>query len=377
MNNCLGIINLSEIDTNFGVLCQSRPTSMLPFGGRYRIIDFMLSNMVNSGISGIGVFTGNKVRSVMDHLGSGKPWDLDRKLNGLFLFTPTYDYTSTYKRMGDLDLFYQNSNFIKFAKQEHLLLSKSYMLANIDLNDAYWDFVNSGADISLVYKRVTDDSFRYIGCDKIYLNDNGTFKSVGTNLGKEDTFNLSLEMYFMKKEVYFDILFEAIEQGSANFLKQAVFNLLHRYKVHTYQFDGYVACINNVRNYFDANFDILNPEIATELFFKNGQIFTKVKDEPSAYYKDNAHVKNAFVANGCQIDGTVENAILFRGVRVEKGAEIKNAIVMQKSVIRRGVTLNHVILDKRTRVEEGISLMGDHASPFVAGKQSVISKEAL
>jgi len=350
---------------------------MLPFAGRYRIIDFMLSNMVNNGITGVGVFMGNKVRSVMDHLGSGKPWDLDRKINGLFLFTPTYDYTSTYKRMGDLELFYQNNSFIKYAKQEHLLLTKSYMLCNIDLNDAYNDFVNSGADISLIYKKVTDDEYRYIGCDKLYFDETGAFKSIGTNLGKENQFNLSLEMYFMKKEVYFDILFEAIEQGSANFLKQAVFNSLHRYKVHTYAYDGYVACINNIRNYFDANFDILKPEIAQELFFKYGQIFTKVKDEPSAYYRSSANVKNAFVANGCQIDGTVENAILFRGVKVEKGAHIKNSIIMQKSIIQKDVKLNYAILDKRTHIQKGATLLGDRSSPFVAGKKAVISKEVF
>ena len=377
MNNCLGIINLSEIDTNFGVLCQSRPTSMLPFAGRYRVIDFMLSNMVNSGITGIGIFTGNKVRSVMDHLGSGKPWDLDRKLNGLFLFTPTYDYTSTYKRMGDLELFYQNTNFVKYAKQDHLFLSKSYMLANINLEEAYNDFLDSGADISLIYKRVTDEGYRFIGCDKLHLDDNGNFLNIGTNLGKEKSFNLSLEMYFIKKDVYFDILFDAIEQGTANFLKQAIFNRLHHYKVHTYEFDGYVACINNIRNYFDANFDILKPEIASELFFKNGQIFTKVKDEPSAYYQEHACVKNAFVANGCQINGTVENAILFRGVKVEEGAVIKNAIIMQKSIIKKDVKLNHVILDKRTRVEDSIILNGDVSNPFIAGKQAVISKEVF
>lgn len=377
MNNCLGIINLSEIDTNFGVLCQSRPTSMLPFAGRYRIIDFMLSNMVNSGITGVGIFTGNKVRSVMDHLGSGKPWDLDRKLNGLFVFTPTYDYTSTFKRMGDLELFYQNTNFIKYAKQEHVFMAKTYMLANIDLDVAYRDFLKSGADISIIYKHVDDEDHRFIGCDKLHLDDMGNFINIGTNLGKEKTFDLSLEMYFMKKEVYFDILFDAIENGSANFLKQAVFNNLHRYKVHTYAFDGYVACINNIRNYYDANFDILNPEIARELFFKNGQIFTKVKDEPSAYYKENAKVNNAFVANGCQVDGTVENAILFRGVKVEKGAVVKNAIVMQKSVIQRDVQLDHVILDKRTRVEAGVTLNGDIANPYISGKQAVISKEAF
>lgn len=377
MKNCLGIVNLSEIDNNFGVLCQSRPTSMLPFAGRYRVLDFILSNMVNSGITGIGVFTGNKVRSVMDHLGSGRPWDLDRKINGLFLFTPTYDYTSTYKRVGDLDLFYQNNSFIKYAKQEHLFLSKSYMVANIDLNAAYQDFVDSGADISMIYKPVEDRDHAFIGCDKIHLDKKGNFESVGTNLGKDAHFNLSLEMYFMKKEVYFDILFDAIEKGSANFLKQAVFNNLHKYKVITYQFDGHVSCISNIKNYAEANFAILNPEVSNDLFFKHGQIFTKVKDEPSTYYKSNAKVKNSFIANGCQIDGYVENSIIFRGVKIEKGAIVKNSIIMQKADIQKNVHLNHVILDKRATINAGVTLIGEPNNPYIAGKKASIAKEVV
>lgn len=377
MKNCLGILNLSEIDINFGVLCQHRPTSMLPFGGRYRVIDFILSNMVNSGITGIGVFTGNKVRSVMDHLGSGQPWDLDRKINGLFLFTPTYDYTSTYKKVGDLDLFYQNNSFVRYAGQEYLFLSKTYMLANINLNEAYMNFVDSGADIGIIYKPVEDNSNAFIGCDKILLDDKKKFVNVGTNLGKEKQFNLSLEMYFMKKEVYFDILFDAIESGSANFLKQAIFNSLHKYKVYTHAFHGHVSCINNIKNYVDANFAILNPEVASDLFFKNGQIFTKVKDEASTYYKANSKVKNSLIANGCQIDGHVENSIIFRGVRIDKGAVIKNSIVMQKSIIYENATLNHVVLDKRTTINPEVKLIGEPNTPYVAGKKSSIAKEVF
>src|SRR5690606_29890491 len=146
-----------------------------------------------------------------------------------------------------------------------------------------------------------------IGCDKMNFNASGDFESIGTNLGMEDSFNLSLEMYFIKKNVYFDMLFDAIEKGNANYLKQAVLHSLSKYIIRTYEFKGYVACINNVRNYFDANMAILNADISNELFFKNGHIFTKVKDEPSTHYKKNARIKNSFIANGCQIDGYVEN----------------------------------------------------------------------
>ncbi|MBM7562353.1 glucose-1-phosphate adenylyltransferase subunit GlgD [Fusibacter tunisiensis] len=375
MKNCLGIINMSENDSTMGALTQNRPTAMLPIAGRYRVIDFVLSNMVNSGITGIGVFTGNKVRSVMDHLGSGQPWDLDRKLNGLFVFTPTYDYHSIHRKIGDLELFFENNSFVKYAKQDYLLFSKSYMLANIDYNEAFKAFLESGADISIVYKKVKDKSNAFLGCDKIHFDDDGVFESIGTNLGMDIEFNMSMEMYFIKKSVYFEILYDAVEKGNANYLKQAIFNNLDKYKVHTHEFKGHVFPINTIKNYFNANMGILKSDIEKDLFFSNGHILTKVKDEPSTYYKQNAKVKNSFVANGCIIDGYVENSIIFRGVKIDKGCIIRNSIVMQKSDIQENVHLNYVILDKRAKVSKGVTLIGDPSSPYIASKKATITRE--
>lgn len=375
MKNCLGLINLSESGDAFGALCQGRPVAMLPFGGRYRVIDFTLSNMVNSGITGIGVFTGNKVRSVMDHLGSGGPWDLDRKINGLFLFTPTSDYTTITQKVGDLDLFYQNRHFVEYAKQDTILMTKSYMIGNIDFSEAYADFIASDADISIVYKRVEDTHNRFIGNDKLTLDAEGRFVSIGTNLGMEPEFNLSLEMYFVKKSVYLDFLYRAVERGEANYMRQAMFSTLKDYKVRAFAYDGYIACMNTVRNYFEANMQTLNAEISEELFFKHGHIFTKVKDEPSTYYKRNAKMRNVFVANGCQIDGFVENSIIFRGVKIGTDSVVRNSIVMQKTHIEDNAHLNYVILDKRSGVRRGVTLVGDPSSPYVGGKKSVITRE--
>lgn len=375
MKNCLGIINLTENDVDLGSLCQHRPVAMLPFAGRYRLIDFALSNMVNGGISSVGVFTGNKVRSVVDHLGAGQPWDLDRKINGLFTFSPTYSYNAPALRPGDLSLFYQNNAFIEYAKQEHLFFCKTYLVANIDLKKAYESFLDSNADITILYKKVHDPSNLYLGCDKILLDDQGAFKNIGTNLGMEDTFNLSLEMFFIKKGVYFDLFNEAIEKGNANFLKQAIFNKLDELKVSTFEFDGTVLCVDNVKNYHHANMQTLKPDIAHELFSKNGLIYTKVKDEPSTFYKNDAKVRNCFVANGCEIDGFVENSIIFRGVKIGKNCIVRNSIVMQKSVISENTHLNYVILDKRATVEKDVTLIGDPSNPFVSNKQHVIKKE--
>ncbi len=376
MKNCLGIINLSENDLEMGALCQSRPVAMLPFAGRYRLIDFVLSNMVNAGITGIGVYTGNKVRSVMDHLGSGGPWDLDRKINGLYTFSPTYSYDSIQQRPGDVSLFYRNNAFIEMAKQDYLLFSKSYMIANIDLREAFEAFVDSGADIGILYKEVHDRKNRYIGLDKIHLDADGNFESIGTNLGMDDTFNLSLEMYFMKKSVYFELFNDAIEKGTANYLKQAVLDHLGQFEVTTFPVTGELLCINNIKNYLTGNMATLNPEVAESLFNRQRPIYTKVKDEPSTFYKSGSKVRNAYVANGCEIAGFVENSIIFRGVKIAKGCIVRNSIIMQKTHIGENAHLNYVILDKRLTVQSGVTLIGDPSSPFISGKDYTVKKEA-
>lgn len=375
MKNCLGIINLSENDLEMGALCASRPVAMLPFAGRYRVIDFALSNMVNSGISGIGVYTGNKVRSVMDHLGSGGPWDLDRKINGLYTFTPTYSYDSIHQKPGDMSLFYRNNMFIEKAKQDYLFFCKSFIVSNINLRAAFDAFVDSGADIGVLYKKVNDPRNRYLGLDKIHLDENGNFESIGTNLGMDSVFNLSMEMYFMKKSVYFEVFNDAIEKGNVNYLKQAVLSHMGQLKVMAYPYEGDILAVNNIKNYLSANMATLNPEISDALFNKKRPIYTKVKDEPSTFYKSHAKVKNAFVANGCEIDGFVENSIIFRGVKIGKGSIVRNSIIMQKTEIGENAHLNYVILDKRLTIKSGVTLIGDPTSPFISGKDYTYSKE--
>lgn len=377
MKQCLGLINLSESDHQFGLLTKERPLAMLPFAGRYRIIDFALSNMVNSGITNVGVFTGSKVRSVIDHLGSGQPWDLDRKINGLFIFSPTYDYNKGYQRLGDIGLFHQNRNFIEYSDQEYVLLCKSYYVGNIDFRALFERYLESKAEIGIVYKRIDDFERRFIGADRISIDENGHFKSIGTNLGMSDRFHLSMEMYFFKKELFLQLLSDAVEAGEHNFMKQVLLDAFNRYKVQPIEYLGSMYSINNVKNYYDANMHTLNPEQAHELFYRKGQIFTKVKDEPSTFYGPNAQVRNSFVANGCRIEGFVENSILFRGVRIGKGCIVRNSIIMQKTTVEENSHLNYVVLDKRSLVKSSVTLIGDPSSPFIGGKKAIITREGF
>ena len=375
MENCLGIVTLGRKDNNFGVLCRKRPDAMLPFAGRYRLIDIALSNMVNGGVSGIGLFTGNKIRSLMDHVRNGKVWDLNRNANGIKLYPPLYDNDPLYQKSGDINEFKKNEKFFIESKADNLFFSTTSMVANINLSKAYNEFRKSKADISLIYKREDNPSANLIGCKQITCDGDKKIKSVGMYIGKNEKTNIYLEMFFIKKRVFFEILNEAIERGNELYFQEAMLDALKGYDTRVYEFDGSILYINDVKSYYDANMKVLDVHYAKELFYKNGQMITKPKDEPPTYYRSSAKVKNSYIANGCKIDGIVENSIIFRGVNIETGSIIKNSIIMQESVISEGAHIEYTILDKHVVVKPNVMLIGNPSIPYVIGKGESISNE--
>lgn len=374
MDRCIGIINNGEKDTNFGGLCKHRPVYMLPFGGRYRLIDFTISNMVNNGIKTVAIYTGKKMRSTMDHIGNGNPWDLNRRFNGLFIFPPILenDYgVST----GDVHQFHSTEQFFEHAKEKYVFICNPDVLSKVDLNEAFKHFVDTNADITLVYKKQEDPHGDFIHKDNIVVDEEGNLLSLGLNLGVESEFNLFLEMGFLKKEVFLQLVRQAVERGDTNSIRDAVLKNIGHYHINTYEFKGHVESISNLKNYYDANMNLLKDEIAHELFYENGLVFTKSKDEPSTWYGKNASVKNSIIANGCIINGTVENSIIFRGVNIAEDAVVRNSIVMQKSAIEREAIVVNSILDKYTCVEERARIAGSSSMPYVVEKNQRIRRD--
>lgn len=374
MDRCIGIINSGDKDSNFGGLCKHRPVYMLPFGGRYRLVDFTISNMVNNGIKTVTIYTGKKMRSTMDHIGNGNPWDLNRRFNGLFIFPPLFEndyglYT------GDIHQFHSTEHFFEQAKEKYIFICNPDVLAKVDLNEAFNKFIETDADFTLFYKNQEDPDGDFIHKDKMILDSQGNLESIGLNLGTETEFNLFLEMGFIKKEVFLDLVRTSIERGDTYYLRDAMLRNRGKYRINTYEFKGHVENISDLKHYYDANMDLLDDKIADELFYKNGLIFTKSKDEPSTWYGENAMIKNSIVANGCIIDGHVENSVIFRGVKIGKGAVVKNSIVMQKSDIGINSTIVNSILDKYTCVDEGASIAGNSAMPYVVEKNQRIRKD--
>lgn len=373
MDNCLGIILNNNIENEFGSLCNNRPTYMLPYVGRYRLIDFTISNMVNHNIRTIALYTGDKIRSTMDHLGDGKPWELNRRFTGLFLFPPSYN-DNRIGRMGEVSQIHSTEPFFENMKEEYVFYAHPDVIAKVDLDHAFKKFIETDADITLIYKEQVDPKGELINVDKLHLNKAGELINIGLNLGTENTFNQYLGMGFMKKSVLMNLVKVATEKGIANLLKEAMLLQKHRLKINTYEYKGYLQTIRNLETYYKASMDLLDPEVYKNLFFKDGLVYTKAKDEPPTIYRDDSNVENSLIANGCVIEGTVEDSILFRGVKVGKGAIVKNSILMQKTEIGENAVVVNTILDKYSCIDQGVSVAGSPIIPYVLEKRGSIER---
>ncbi len=337
----MGIVDLQEKKSLIRELADQRAVESIPFAGRYRLIDFALSSMVNSGVRNVGIMLPDEPRSVLDHLRSGKDWDLARRHEGLFYLPYAKDDGD--QRKGDLKNFYHNLDYIEHSKERYVLLARGSFVYNMDFNPVLRFHQNTGADITMVYHTAAEES---IGKNVVLETaDNGLVEDISEKPAVYDGSKVSLSIYLMEKKVY---------------------------TIYAYEHDGYVAHIDSTAAYYKANMDILQPEVWEELFMGENSIYTKVKDEVPVQYKETAEVRNSLVANGCIIRGEVENSILFRGVTVGKDVKIKNSIIMQKGDIQDGSLVENVICDKNVTISKDKWLKGAPNYPLIVTKNVVI-----
>ncbi|MCM3571433.1 sugar phosphate nucleotidyltransferase [Neobacillus mesonae] len=327
----LGIIDATTYHEDLEDLLTHRSLAALPFAGRYRIIDFVLSNMVNSGIRSVAIFPKMQYRSLMDHLGSGKNWDLNRKRDGLFFF-PSAIVSSDYNKIGSFDLFAANMDYFYRSTQEYAIISNCFTVFNMDFHPLLDWHIHSGCDITEIHQ-------------------NGR----------------SLELYLIKTSLLMKLI-ETRHQTGYSCMRDVVQDLHHEYSVCHYEYNGYAVMIDSIENYFSTSMDLLEKDVWRKLFLKEQPILTKVKDEPPTKYLNGSAVKNSMIANGGLISGTVENSIISRGVKIGKGTVIKNCIIMQKCQIEENCYLDSVILDKDIKIEAGTKLIGTEKSPYVIRK---------
>ncbi|NLZ34888.1 MAG: glucose-1-phosphate adenylyltransferase subunit GlgD [Clostridiales bacterium] len=371
MNNCLGIINLDENESRMGELVRFRTLAAIPISARYRIIDFVLSNMANSGIHGIGIFTPKKSRSLINHITNGRSWDLHRKKDGLRIFN-FGDYDPFYD---DVRNFLDNMEFIEQSRKEYVLISPSYMICNIDYNNVLKKHIKDKNDITIVGKTVSNADEKFLGCEVLNLNNKERVISIGRNIGIEKNAIINMEMIIMKTELFVNIIYECVNTGIHRKIKEYIKSNLDNLKVGIYKFNGYLSCINSIKEYFDTNLDILNQDINNELFYCTNPIYTKSQDEPPTKYTENSRVLNSIIANGSYIEGEVRNCIIGRRVRIGKGAKIENCVIMQNSIIEDNVVMDKVVVDKGTLISENEKIKGTSNYPVTIQKQKTFLME--
>ncbi|MBU3109892.1 glucose-1-phosphate adenylyltransferase subunit GlgD [Clostridium gasigenes] len=370
MKSCFGIINLDEDESRMGELVRNRSLASVPIAGRYRVIDFVLSNMANSGIEGIGIFTKNKSRSLINHLTNGRPWDLHRKKDGLRVFNfgdhdPVND---------DVHNFMDNIEFIKQSRREYVLISPSYMACNIDYNEVINQHIKSKNDITVVYKQIFDTDGEFIDCEVLNIDNENKVNSIGKNIGirRGQLANISMEMYIMKTDIFINIVYSSIKSGMYRKIKQYISSNLDSLNVGAFEFKGYLACINSLKAYFDMNMDLLDKEVNKELFYDKNPIYTKAQDEAPTQYTKNSNVVNSIVANGSYIEGTLENCIVGRRVHIAEGTVIKNCIILQNTIIGPNANMNKVIANKGTIVKRDQSIIGTLDNPVTIQKAKAV-----
>lgn len=373
MKNIMGIINLRDDNNYLTELTHHRPLVAVPIAGRYRIIDFVLSNMVNSGISNVGILTENKGSSLAGHLGSGKDWDLDRKRDGLFLLHPDYSQYPMGNHKWDFRHFSSHLEYINYSRQKYVIIASGNVICNIDYTEAVAFHQKNHADITVLYKECSEqEKSDFDNCTTIDMKKDGRVVDMHMSPGKARGNKVAMEIYIMEKSLLIDLINTCIARGEYDMVKDGIIKNLANLKIYGYPYQGYLAKINSVQSYYKHSLDLIKPEIWKELFFNPGLIYTKIKDTAPAKYSEYTDVKNSLVANDCVIEGKVENSILFRGVKVGKGTVVKNSIIMAKCIIDENVILENVISDKETYITKEKRLKGEHNYPMVIRKKSVI-----
>ncbi len=369
----MGIVFSNLNDGNVSELTEVRTMGSVPFCGRYRLIDFALSSMVNSGISKVGVITKTNYQSLMDHLGSGKDWDLARKNGGLFLLPPFGNKASDRLYGSRLEALKGALHFIARSTEEHVVMSDSDCIYNMDLKEVVDYHEEKMSDITMVYRKKETSYMESKHIVSMELNENNRVVDISINPYKEGNFNQYIKVIVMKRQLLQQLVSEAISHGKTELERDVIIPALNILSVYGYEYSGYYGRVESLDSFYSANMDMLEKENRNSIFnIANSSIHTKVKDSPPTMYGDNAHIENSVIADGCVIDGEVINSIVFRGARIAKGAVVKNCIVMQDNIIGSNASLNAIITDKNVVVRDKIVLSGSENHPFFIRKGKIV-----
>lgn len=367
----LGVIFSNMHDEMIPELTSQRTTGSVPFGGRYRMVDFPLSNMVNAGIQNVGIITKSNYQSLMDHLGSGRFWDLSRKIGGLRILPPFGQaHTGVYR--GRLEALVNILDYVEHSSAKYVVLADCDTVANMDYQKLIAYHEAKQADITIAYKKM-ELSKESAALNTVFdLDENGAIVDTQIFPARGGNYCVDLNVMVLDRIFLLKIIQEAASRKQFSFKETVLLGKLGSYRMYGYEFNGFAAHIDSMLSFYQANLQLLDNQVIRELFDPSHPIFTKVRDEAPAKYGLNAKVSNSLVADGCVIDGEVENCILFRSCRIAKGAKVKNSIIMQGTVIEQFASLDSVITDKDVVIREGRALSGYTSYPIYVAKGKIV-----
>ncbi len=368
-----GIIFSDTHNNGLDALTNSRSIASLPFGSRYRLIDFVLSNMVNSGIRNVGVVTKSNYQSLMEHLGSCQAWDLNRK-NGGLIFIPPFATGNSGGYKGKLDELYTALRYInETCTEDYLILADSATVSNIDYNEILESHIRSGSDVTVAVKR--SDNGESKNAEMLFdLSEDNKIQGVYLNYEPRAGQYISLGTYVVGRKYLESEVVSLSAKGYHSLSKDFIQEGFNKGNVRLSAFihDRPVLRNYDIEDYFNNNLGLINPDMQKYFFGGDFPVYTTVHDEVPTFYGGECNVRNCLIADGCVIEGEAEGSVLFRGVTVEKGAIVRNSIIMDASVIKAGACVENVIIDKKVRISSGVHVSGYPTNPLIISKGETI-----
>ncbi len=374
--SALGIIFPNSYDALVPELVSMRLMASIPFASRYRIIDFILSGMTNSGIGNISVIVNKNYHSLMDHLGSGREWDLVRKNGGLHIFPPFAEKEAK-PYVGRASALANILDFLRDAKEKYIIMSDTNMVVNFDFHAMLQTHIENEADMTLAYCE------QPIPCGFINAKNDGrsfyyTFdmeedqiKKIYINSKEDGIKNLSMNIFIINRELLVEMVDNALVRGQEFFMRDVLIPQINKLNVKGYKYTGYVGFISDMKSYFDENMKLLD-DYNLDSLFSGSPVYTKIRGDHPTQYVNGSRAQNVMVASGCIIEGDVENSVIFRGVKVAKGATVKNCILMQDTVVEAGANIEYLITDKDVTISAGKEMKGTDTFPVYIGKGQTV-----
>ncbi|MBQ1342685.1 MAG: glucose-1-phosphate adenylyltransferase subunit GlgD [Firmicutes bacterium] len=374
LQDVCALVYAGEENPNLRDLVMSRSVAALPVGGRYRAIDFLLSNMVNSGIRNVGIITQKNFKSLSDHLGSGKEWDLSRKKDGLFMLPPFDSTSSAHLYRGMCDAIHSKLDYLEKASQSYCLLTGSYTVYSADYELMMKAHLEHNADITMLYSQEPLDfpgqeRFKDV---RVSTDEEGRVRDLEVDSNNMRSPKLGMDVYLVKKSLLEYLVQNSCARGGYRFVSDVLIPNLRNLRIFAVRHDGYVQRLHSVYAYYKLNMDMLDSKVRKDLFRPGRPVYTKIKDEPPVRYMEGAHINNCILGDGCELYGSAEGSVLFRGVALGRGARAKNSIIGQGTAVGENCELENVITDKYVRIRKGVRLIGTPQFPVIIRKGAVI-----